>query len=56
MDYLPLVLDPHASPALHAPPRRPGAAQTCVAKQDHGLDTGLDPYLIQVGGWAGLVF
>ncbi|KAL4421584.1 hypothetical protein ABPG75_010875, partial [Micractinium tetrahymenae] len=27
---------------------RPGAAQTCIMKQDHGLDTGLDPYLIQV--------
>ena len=33
---------------------RPGAAQTCVQKQDHGLDTGLDPALIQVGlDWPG---
>ncbi|KAI7845826.1 hypothetical protein COHA_000736 [Chlorella ohadii] len=29
-------------------PRWPGAAQTCVQKQDHGLDTGLDAKLIQV--------
>lgn len=28
--------------------RRPGAAQTCVQKQDHGLETGLDSKLIQV--------
>lgn len=27
---------------------RPGAAQTCVQKQDHGLDTGLDPQLLAV--------
>jgi hypothetical protein len=25
---------------------RPGAAQHCVQKQDHGLDTGLDVHLI----------
>jgi glutamate synthase (NADPH/NADH) len=28
---------------------RPGAAQVCVQKQDHGLETGLDGKLIQVG-------
>lgn len=27
---------------------RPGAAQTCVQRQDHGLDTGLDPRLVQL--------
>lgn len=34
---------------------RPGAAQTCVQKQDHGLETGLDNALIQVRGqgWMG---
>lgn len=29
---------------------RPGAAQTCVRKQEHGLETGLDQQLIEVGG------
>ena len=28
---------------------RPGAAQVCVQKQDHGLETGLDGKLVQVG-------
>ena len=32
---------------LPAASLRPGAAQTCVTKQDHGLETGLDPALIQ---------
>jgi hypothetical protein len=31
---------------LPAATLRPGAAQRCVQKQDHGLDTGLDVHLI----------
>jgi hypothetical protein len=31
---------------------RPGAAQVCVQKQDHGLETGLDGRLVQVRGRA----
>lgn len=41
-----------AAATLPPPPpcRRPGATQTCTQKQDHGLETGLDSKLIQVGG------
>jgi glutamate synthase (NADPH/NADH) len=31
---------------LPAATLRPGAAQTCVSRQDHGLDTGLDVHLV----------
>ena len=37
-----------AAPPPLPPACRPGAAQTCVQKQDHGLETGLDGHLIQV--------
>lgn len=33
---------------LPAASLRPGAAQRCVQKQDHGLDSGLDVHLVSM--------
>ncbi len=42
--YIPFT-DPSPAPAVPSL-YRPGAAQICVQKQDHGLDAGLDVQLV----------